>query len=335
MKQLTATVPGKAVISGEYAVLVGAPAIAVALDRRAVVTVETVTADYHVVSTPGFATGSWRFSTNDGGDITWHDELPEGGLTLVEAAFAAVDFDDREAKSFSIDTGAFADDSTRYKLGLGSSAAAISALVAVLCELGEKEIALGEAALAAHANFQSGLGSGVDIATSLAGGVIEYRMGDAANLVRHSWPDDLFYAILWSGRPASTQARVTKFDRSNSNHPSVSALVAAASDVANTWAHQQSTNILVSLGAYTESLYQFNLAHGLGIFDAGHDTLYAASVSTDVLYKPCGAGGGDIGIALGLDASALEDYVAEVEKLGFRELSVAMDSNGVVISKVD
>ncbi|MBT6210275.1 MAG: hypothetical protein HOI35_09675, partial [Woeseia sp.] len=59
MKQLTVTVPGKAVISGEYAVLVGAPAIAVALDRRAVVTVETVTADYHVVSTPGFATGSW------------------------------------------------------------------------------------------------------------------------------------------------------------------------------------------------------------------------------------------------------------------------------------
>ena len=159
---------------------------------------------------------------------------------------------------------------------------------------------------------------GLILWTSLAGGVIEYRMGDAANLVRHSWPDDLFYAILWSGRPASTQARVTKFDRSNSNLPSVSALVAAASDVANTWAHQQSTNIIASLGAYTESLYQFNLAHGLGIFDAGHDTLYAASVSTDVLYKPCGAGGGDIGIALGLDASALADYVAEAEKLGFR-----------------
>jgi phosphomevalonate kinase len=335
MKQLTATVPGKAVISGEYAVLVGAPAIAVALDRRAVVKVESVVGDYHVISTPGFATGSWRFSTNEVGEIRWHDELPEGGLTLVEAAFAAADFDDRESKFFSIDTRAFADDSTCYKLGLGSSAAAISALVAVLCELGEQEFALGETALAAHANFQSGLGSGVDIATSLAGGVIEYRMGDAANMVRHAWPDDLFYAILWSGRPASTQARVSKFDQSNSNHSSVSALVAAASDVANVWACQQSTNILASLGAYTESLLQFNLVHGLGIFDAGHEGLYATSISTDVLYKPCGAGGGDIGIALSLDAFALLDYVAEAEKLGFRELSVAMDSNGVVVSKVD
>ena len=207
MKQWTGTAPGKAVISGEYAVLIGAPAISVALDRRAIVSVESATDDDHVVTTPGFATGSWRFSTSEGGAINWLDELPKTGLPLVEAAFAATQFNSREAKVFSIDTRAFADESTRHKFGLGSSAAAISALVAVLCESSEQANRIFEASLVAHAKFQSGLGSGVDIATSLSGGVIEYRMGDAANLVKHSWPDDLFLRNImeWPARVDSNQ----------------------------------------------------------------------------------------------------------------------------------
>jgi len=335
MMQLTATAPGKAVISGEYAVLIGAPAIAVALDRRAIVNIENATEDNHVVTTPGFTNGSWRFSTSDDGEITWHDKLPKSGLPLVEAAFAMADFDARVAKSFSIDTRAFADESTRRKFGLGSSAAAITALVAALCELGVQESDVGQAALAAHLRFQNGLGSGVDIATSLTGGVIEYRMGDAVNLVRHSWPEDLFYTILWSGRPASTHVRIAKFDQLNLHDSTVSALVEAANNVASVWGGQRAAEICASLRVYTETLHQFDFAHTLGIFAAGHDRLFAASNSSKVLYKPCGAGGGDIGIALSLDSSALADYVAGAEKLGFHALSVAVDSNGLVVSKVD
>ena len=45
-----ASAPGKFVLSGEYAVLDGAPAICVAVDRRAVVTIETHGGDHSIVT---------------------------------------------------------------------------------------------------------------------------------------------------------------------------------------------------------------------------------------------------------------------------------------------
>ena len=115
----------------------------------------------------------------------------------------------------------------------------------------------------------------------------------------------------------------------------MSDLVETANDVASIWGGQRSAEICSSLQSYTESLHRFNSVHALGIFAAGHDRLYAMSKSTDVLYKPCGAGGGDIGIALSLDSTALAAFVAGTKELGFQELTVAIDSNGVEISKVD
>ncbi len=42
MTTVTASAPGKVILSGEYAVLDGAPAISMAVNRRAVVTLTTV-----------------------------------------------------------------------------------------------------------------------------------------------------------------------------------------------------------------------------------------------------------------------------------------------------
>ena len=58
---MIASAPGKLIVCGEYAVLDGAAAICAAVDRRAVVTVEAADDSYHVVTAPGFASGSGAF----------------------------------------------------------------------------------------------------------------------------------------------------------------------------------------------------------------------------------------------------------------------------------
>ena len=55
------TAPGKLVLSGEYAVLDGAPAVAMAIDRRAVVDVSRSQEPWHSVIAPGFTQTEGRF----------------------------------------------------------------------------------------------------------------------------------------------------------------------------------------------------------------------------------------------------------------------------------
>jgi len=335
MIHTTATAPGKALLSGEYAVLIGAPAVVIALDRRAVVQVQASTDNCHSVSTPGFAQGSYSFSLGVNGEVLWQGALPKEGLPLVEAGFSRVRIANLSASNFSIDTQAFADEITNQKLGLGSSAAAMTALIAILCQFDRQNPDPASVAFEAHSAFQNGLGSGADVAASLSGGVIEYYRDSAPKVIAHSWPENLHYSILWSGRPASTHERVAKFDRSNLNELSVDALVAAAGDFARVWAGQSAAEIHSMLGAYTDCLHAFDVANALGIFTAGHDLLYARSKESDVRYKPCGAGGGDIGIALSLNQAALKRFVVDAEKMGYQELSVAIDWSGVEVSQAN
>jgi len=67
---VSASAPGKVVIAGEYAVLDGAPAICMAVNRRAHVSITTSDIDHHSVLAPGFSESAGRF-TAVGNRIEW------------------------------------------------------------------------------------------------------------------------------------------------------------------------------------------------------------------------------------------------------------------------
>ena len=60
----TVTAPGKIILCGEYAVLDGASAICMAINRRARAKVCAVNADFHTVRTSGHIDGEWKFNSN-------------------------------------------------------------------------------------------------------------------------------------------------------------------------------------------------------------------------------------------------------------------------------
>ncbi|MDJ0908909.1 MAG: hypothetical protein QNI99_06930 [Woeseiaceae bacterium] len=290
--------PGKVVLSGEYAVLRGAPAVAMAVDRRAVVTVEEGAAETVCVGLEG------RTDTR-----------------LIDCVLD-VQGQERPDARLTLDTAAFSDGPD--KLGIGSSAALAVALTTALAPKGSDVEQSLAAAQRAHREFQKGRGSGVDVAASSAGGIIVYRMQDASTQ-SIAWPAGLHYALFWTGKSASTTERVARFDAS-SEHPATNSLCAAAEELADAWRRGSADDVLSEYVPYMDALQHFDSAHGLGIFDGGHAEL--AIADPDFIYKPCGAGGGDVGIALSGDADRLREFAARAAEQGARKLDVSLDPRG-------
>ena len=327
--RIEASAPGKFVLSGEYAVLDGAPAICVAVDRRAVVTIEPHDGDRHLVRAPGFTAETGRF-TADSGQLTWLDNGRDFGLfeTVWNVSRpASAD----SALTISLDTGVFRDPDSGRKIGLGSSAALAVALATALNSLGGGSAA--DAAHAAHRLFQGGSGSGVDIACSMAGGIIEYRMAGQQSR-QAKWPDGLLFSVLWSGVAAETRDRVARFgDLADS--PSRNELSEASVLVAALFESGDTPAVVAALGEYVQALFRFDAAHELGIFDAGHRALAEQAAGAGVVYKPCGAGGGDIGVALATSRASLASFETIAARSGFSRIALSIDRSGAMLHDKD
>jgi len=311
MTSLLASAPGKVILCGEYAVLDGAPAISMALDRRAVVTLTPASNGRKRLESIGLAGATDR--------------------RLFDCAVAAVGAEKTDEYSFVLDTSEFSDAGSAKKFGIGSSAALMVALCRALAgdEISDRDV--GEIAATAHREFQGGAGSGVDIATSVAGGLIEFQM--AGNAVTGlTWPAGLTFALLWSGVPVSTKERVDKLSESVQKK-SRKALSDVAATAAAAWGSGDADAVITGQREYSDALMRFSVDHDLDIFDAGHEALSRAAIDEGIVYKPCGAGGGDIGIALATDTSKLDEFIERACAMGFRHLDFGIDLAGVNLER--
>ena len=177
------TAPGKLILVGEYAVLHGSKAVSMAVDRRAVL--------------------RWDPASNGAGE----------DLVSVTRRFCA------QGLSFDLPAGSCVVDSSCFqhegvKMGLGSSAAvAVLAAASVFFEAGYlssgdfsnegARMALWRAAKQAHDDFQGAVGSGVDLATSVFGGILAFEPGTGRS-TPWALPEQASLVFLWTGRPAST-----------------------------------------------------------------------------------------------------------------------------------
>lgn len=297
---VVASAPGKVVLSGEYAVLDGAPAVCMAVSRRATATVSDSPDGRCRIATPGreFANGE-----------KFH---------IVEAVCGS-----RPELTIELDTRAFAEDGK--KLGIGSSAALTAALVAALG---------GDVypdALEAHRSLQAGSGSGVDVAASVHGGLIEYRM-PGASVDQLEWPAGLAIRFIWTGTSASTRKRLEQLAGTAARQSRV-ALQRSAGEIADAWRSGNTAAILAAYVPYVMALRRFSLDHDLGVFDAGHEELVDAASRAGLVYKPAGAGGGDVGTLLGPGADELDAFIATHPGLVHKVLDCELDRVGVILEQ--
>ncbi|TMA47704.1 MAG: hypothetical protein E6J83_04365, partial [Deltaproteobacteria bacterium] len=157
--EATARAPGKLFLSGEYVVLMGAPAVIAAIDRYAEVRV-TLGEKPGPLVVRSLAEGtSWEAPVA-------RNEMPGGDAGVVLAALHAVaergGVPAHLAAEVVVDSRPFL--VGERKLGLGRSSATLAAAVAAFLATRGRPTRDGilERALAANALFQDGRGSGAD-----------------------------------------------------------------------------------------------------------------------------------------------------------------------------
>ena len=316
---IKSTAPGKVVLWGEYAVLVGAAAGVMALNTPATVAASRSTDDEWHFSSQGFKAKPASCPAN---------ELPKNSSTALLAAilrhWGFVSLDQcGQAMRIHTDSSAFFQDSR--KLGLGSSAAVCAATYRLLCELTARNPTLTEA-MSIHRDWQGGKGSGLDIASAWHGGLIRFQQGEATPA---ELPAELHWQVVFSGKSAGTQGHVVSFDewRREADVAPLDDLVAASTCLSDGAAN------LEALASYCTALKTFDDAARLNIFTHEHIRLGTLAAASGVLYKPCGAGGGDIGIGFSDDPYALAVFRQRVVEDGFSPLDLEMASYGVVLER--
>jgi phosphomevalonate kinase len=345
----SATAPGKVVLLGEYSVLEGAPALSIAVDRGVRVDINPVDTRECRAFAAAVSQHPARFAIGDDGRLLWLDENgPEnfGLLKSVVDSLSALGEMPGLAPENTFDISL---DSTELyydvggrkmqKLGLGSSAALTVALVHAVREYsGGAPLDAGHwlpVLVEIHRTLQAGRGSGVDIASSLYGGVIEYRLlGANPSVNRLTLPGELKHAFVWSGRSASTSALLQKLvnwrDQNTSKFINLMDQMGAASaDGVAAVKAGNCESFLASVSRFGEFLDTLGCQAGLGIFSPPHRALSALAMKSGLVYKPCGAGSGDLGVAMGTNVNDIDQFVIRARSSGYKIIDISPNSNGV------
>jgi phosphomevalonate kinase len=288
--------PGKLVLTGAYAVLGGAPAIVMATDRGA------------------YADGSRKSSAP---------------TIEVRAALGDDAGDAPHVDASSLFLGS-------RKLGLGASAAIVVSSLGAHeaqrgADLAEESVrrALFDRARAAHAAAQSG-GSGVDVAASVYGGVLEYTPGMPARRALPAATRVHVFACGNSARTSELRALVDRFAAtSKASHGScIADLEAIAHDAAAAVRCGDHEALVSAIRRAARSLARLGVAAGAPIVPEGFDALEAVADAENAAFCVSGAGGGDVAIFAGM-ASPSPAFVARAHALGLYEIDVALDEKGV------
>jgi phosphomevalonate kinase len=345
-----ASAPGKLFIVGEYAVLYGAPAIVLAVDVRARAEVTKIDGAVSILVDP--ITGEeFRFKAHRQNGLEWLGASPVEIGRIPQAVLATFfdempDFGPLPALSINMKTDAFYKriGLESRKLGLGSSAAVLVALVGAFFDALSLPIdipGISRFCYAAHRGFQGGQGSGVDIAAAIHGGALSNRMNksdaDLSN-VGLVWPGRLFIVPVWSGESASTVELLSMFEAYRSQNPDsfgrhMRQLQDHAEQVFTAWLNQSVDDILVNLDGYQAALRKLDSEAGMGIVTDAHERLRRIAERHGAFYKTSGAGGGDFGFAFTksreVAAAAREDFL----NAGYFVLDNLKPATGLMVDK--
>ena len=321
---LTVRAPGKLVLWGEYAVLEGATAGVMAVNRYAQCRFTPHAHDHWQLSSRGFDAAPVNARAHWLTGRAPHLGHPGRLFWFAAQHLGASDILSLPAHALEMDTQGFYQ--AGEKFGLGSSAALATALYVGTATLLGKEPSL-EAAIAVHRASQDNQGSGIDVAASFFGGLLHFHVKGQVNgqATRQSWPNEVYWRAIWTGHSASTPAHLARYRQwraSGKSEPVIDKLMAACEQCAQGLS-------LDSLADYIERLREFDQASGVGVYDQGHANLHKLAMASGVVYKPCGAGGGDLGIALAQDPRSLEEFVSRAQAQGFVETQLELAQHGV------
>lgn len=303
-------------LSGEYAVLDGAPAIVAAVDARAIATLAAN--DAAASSVPPEVAATWQLA---------RERFP----SLPDAPP-------------SIDVRALRDPTGAQKLGLGSSAAAAAATAGLaLAHAGlrldaeDSRRALFELAFEGH-RVIAPEGSGADVAAASLGGFVRFEasarepgaLPACRELMAPPW---LLTRVVWTGQAARTSDLVAQVRAFQAREPRAfaahaSELADAAREFADAFERAAVGHVLAMTVRYHEAMRALGDAAGAPIVEQRLAKVAQLAADTGGAAKPSGAGGGDVAIAFFLAVDDATHFDRALRLAGFEALSLSLGAPG-------
>ncbi len=288
---LASRAPGKAFLSGEYAVLHGGPALVMAVDRYAIARI---------------------------GRPRDPSPLLAAVARACEEHGAPIDVD--------VDTSAMMGPGGQ-KLGLGSSAAAAVAAVHLRVTAAGQHLTDDELfvlARRAHRAVQP-KGSALDVLAAAVGGVVDATVDPESGL---DWnpvtlPSGLSLVFAWTGASASTPSLVA------SAGAQAESLVPLAVELRAALLGGDARTGRAAVEAYREAMSALGRSTGTDIVTPAHARVAAISRDYGAAAKPSGAGGGDLAVAFVWDdPEAARALAAALGREGFTPIPLAVARTG-------
>lgn len=314
--------PGKVFLTGEYAVLWGAPAIVAGVAPRIEARLEKLEAPRIELSVPGAA----LVGELDGG-VRW--SKPAQPARFVQRALE-LGLQGRAPHGFSLRFRPSPRGKGRRKIGLGTSAAAATvAAAAGLTASGEAldPAAVFRIAAQAHWEVQGQRGSNGDVAASCWGKLVRYARWPMELEPSKRPPPDaqpleprgLALALVFSGKSAKTpsmvaavEAALTPAERQN--------FVSASAERTEAFTRALDAGelraALDALDAAGDLLDELGQRAGVPVLTPALARLQAMGRERGLAAKVTGAGGGDSALLASFDAKNLEASLADFAKAG-------------------
>ena len=353
--KIKAIAPGKLILLGEYAVLEGAPAIVMAVNRFAKVTLQTNSSQFNTIRAPAIGISDLPFTLKKNGKISFHDSIPEEQkekLRFISSTFERMaqfyqqNLSKLPSFKITLNTSQFFNEDDNRKLGLGSSAALTSALITTLIHFGNPEIKiereidrLFKTTLQAHRQAQGNIGSGIDIAASIFGGILQYQIIDIkfSKIPFHeklTIPTDLYILIIWTGISASTKQFVRNieiFKRKNlADFENIMKRMTKISLTGIEALKQKNTpEFMNTIGEYYSAMKELGEKSGTPIVSKDHQEIFNLVANAGGAYKPSGAGGGDLGIAFCDSLKTKDAIFKKIKNTTFKIINLDVAKKGI------
>ena len=321
----TVVAPGKLMIAGEYSVLAGGEALAMAVEPG----VEAAAEPSEV----------WELARADS-HVSWREGWPvPEDLRFAHAALVAAREELGEPMApLRIVTRTLGGVATGGgKPGAGGSASATVAVVgAVFLAAGHalRDHAILGPALRSHLAAQGGRGSGYDIATIVYGGLIRWRPAQVAAAGAHApayeaarlpWPEGLHVLAGYTGRSASTSSFLAALDRAAlADRAGLAAelhgLGARVTRLIDAFAAADVRAVLDGVRDCHAALCAWDRERRLGVMPPEVAQAIALAEACGAAAKVSGAGGGDSVLAFAPDAATLAAVASAWRDRGFDPL---------------
>lgn len=318
MTLISGLAPGKLVLSGDYIALLGAPALVLAVNRMAIATLTTKRAKGWSVRSN--VTPIAKFDTLDA--LLKSREQP-----LIQTVSDALPDRSKlpQHAEISLDTTTFYQNNQKF--GIGSSAAILVALAEMLGHVSRYRFSTAQL-IDLHNSLHGSNGSGLDIVAARLGGLTRFQNRTG---MRVTPPPGLQMRFVFTGASTDTEPMLARF-RALVDNRSISE-IATWKQLANTVADSidDLEKFLDHMAKLNRFVLKFDRETGLGIYGAQHLIAHELAEEAGVLYKPCGAGGSDTGVALSSDPRTLDTFEQHVTREGLTTLNLTIENHGANI----